>query len=127
MHHPGDAGIPFAVQVLDADLLPKVEFPGEVLEGNPAIASRVIWESADKRQARGIFESTPGQFSWHFAWEEFFVIVSGRATVETAAGEILELSPGTAGMFKAGDRTIWSIHETLRKGFHKDLGGSCQP
>ncbi|MFF1831442.1 cupin domain-containing protein [Paenarthrobacter sp. NPDC058040] len=121
MNSKVDVRVPFAVQTADVELQLKDSFPGEVLAGNPALKAQLIWESPDGQQSRGVFEAEPGTFSWSFAWDEFFVIVSGRATVETSEGEILELVPGTAGIFKAGDQTTWTIHETLRKGFHKGL------
>ncbi len=112
---------PYAIEIATTELEPRLEFPGEVLDGNPVMHSRLFWESPDQQQARGVFEATPGQFSWNFGWDEFFVVASGHATVETADGKTLELKPGTAGIFKPGDRTVWTVHETLRKGFHKDL------
>lgn len=117
---------PFTVAIGEVELQPRLQFPGEVLAGDPVLRSTLIWESADQQQARGVFEATPGQFSWTFGWDEFFVIASGRATVETASGEKLELAPGVAGIFKPGDQTTWTVHETLRKGFHKDLSGVAQ-
>jgi hypothetical protein len=49
--------------------------------------------------------------------DELFVVVSGRATVEVEGGPTLELEPGVVGMLHAGDRTVWRVHETLRKVF----------
>jgi uncharacterized cupin superfamily protein len=46
---------------------------------------------------------------------ELFIVISGRATVETEGGPTLELEPGVAGILRAGDRTVWRIHETLGK------------
>lgn len=125
MSTPVDVATPFAVKVDEDELQPRLEFPGEVLAGNPVMHSRLFWESTDKQQARGVFEALPGQFSWNFGWGEFFVVASGHATVETADGQSIELLPGTAGMFKPGDRTVWTVHQTLRKAFHKDLAAEA--
>jgi len=110
--------VPLAVEIVGADLVPDLVFPGEVLAGDPAMAVQIIWESPDQDQLRGIWEVHPGQFTWRFDVDEFFVVVSGRATVETAGAPTLELVPGSVVIFKPGDRTTWTVHETLRKGYH---------
>jgi len=110
--------VPLAVEIVGADLVPDLEFPGEVLAGDPAMAVQTIWESPDKDQLRGIWEVRPGQFTWRFDVDEFFVVVSGAATVETVGAETLHLVPGSVAIFKPGDRTTWTVHETLRKGYH---------
>ena len=46
-----------------------------------------------------------------------FVVVSGRATIEVEGGPTLEVTPGSVGFLRAGDRTAWTVHETLRKVF----------
>nr|WP_246308625.1 cupin domain-containing protein [Kineosphaera limosa] len=80
-----------------------------------------MWRSDDGLLERGVFEADPGAFSFTFGWEEYFVVVAGRATVELSTGQVLELEPGVAGAFFPGDETTWTIHETFRKGFHCDL------
>lgn len=49
---------------------------------------------------------------------ELFVVVSGRATVEVEGGGTLEVGPGSACVLREGDRTTWTVHETLRKAYH---------
>jgi uncharacterized cupin superfamily protein len=46
-----------------------------------------------------------------------FVVVSGRATVEVEDGPTLELGPGVVGVLREGDRTTWTVRETLRKAY----------
>ena len=71
---------------------------------------------------RGVWQITPGVVSDVEA-DELFVVISGRATVEIDGGPTLELEPGVAGVLRAGDRTVWRIHETLRKVFQvTDVG-----
>jgi len=110
--------VPLAVEISGADLAPDPNFPGEVLAGDPVMTGRQIWASPDQDQLRGIWEVRPGRFTWRFDVDEFFVVVSGRATVETAGAPTLELVPGSVVIFKPGDRTTWTVHETLRKGYH---------
>ena len=35
--------------------------------------------------------------------------------VQLPGGETLEVGPGSAAVLRAGDRTVWRVHETLRK------------
>lgn len=52
---------------------------------------------------------------------ELFVVVNGRATVAVAGGETLRIGPGDACVLREGDRTTWTVHETLRKAYHISL------
>jgi uncharacterized protein len=122
MSSPVTLEVPLAVEISSATLRPDREFPGEVLAGDPEMSVQVIWESADGQQSRGIWEVRPGKFTWLFDVDDFFVVVSGRATVELDDGGVLEMVPGTVAIFKPGDQTTWTVHETIRKGFHS--GGS---
>jgi uncharacterized cupin superfamily protein len=47
--------------------------------------------------------------------DEVFVILAGRGTVEFEDGEVVELAPGVAVRLHAGERTTWTVTETLRK------------
>ena len=47
--------------------------------------------------------------------DEVFVVLAGRGTVEFADGEVVTLAPGVAVRLKAGERTTWTVTETLRK------------
>jgi uncharacterized cupin superfamily protein len=47
--------------------------------------------------------------------DEVFVVLSGRGTVEFEDGEVVALVPGVAVRLRAGDRTTWTVTESLRK------------
>ena len=47
--------------------------------------------------------------------DEVFVVLAGRATIEVEDGPTLEVGPGDVGLYPAGTRTRWTVHETLRK------------
>lgn len=117
----GASAVPFSIGVDDPEMLPEREFPGEILTGEPTMTIAEIWESADKSQWRGIWQVEPGSFTWTFPGDEFFVVTSGRATVERANGAPIELIAGSVAIFKPGDVTTWTVHETLRKALH--IGG----
>ncbi|MBX5443031.1 MAG: DUF861 domain-containing protein [Solirubrobacteraceae bacterium] len=88
-----------------------------IVAGRPEVRGRVLRESADGRVEHGVWEHTPGT-STDTEADEVFVVLSGRATVEVEGGPTLELAPGTVGFLRAGDRTTWTVHETLRKVYH---------
>ena len=91
-----------------------------IIEGAPDAKGAVISRSDDSRIIRGVWECTPGRFSWTFSYDETLVVESGRATVELDTGEQVELSPGVMAFFGRGHESTWTVHETLRKGFHAD-------
>ncbi len=63
----------------------------------------------------GVWEITPG-VSTDVEADEVAVIVAGRGTVEDLeTGATVGLRPGTVLRLSAGQRTRWTIHETLRK------------
>ncbi len=87
---------------------------GQIVEGAPEVSGLVLDTSPDGRVERGVWEHTPG-VSRDIEADELFVVIAGRATVAVAGGPQLELAPGTAAVLHAGDRTVWTVHETLRK------------
>jgi uncharacterized cupin superfamily protein len=111
---------PFALHVPDADLVPEPLDPAQVVSGDPVVTGRVLWESADGAQVRGLWQITPGVVTDTEA-DELFVVVSGRATIEVEGGPVLEVGPGDACVLREGDRTTWTVHETLRKAYHVSL------
>ncbi|MGW2486365.1 cupin domain-containing protein [Streptomyces sp. NPDC001606] len=104
----------FALHVPDADLQPEPLDPEQIVSGAPEVTGKVVWESADGRQLRGIWQITPGVVTDTEA-DEVFVVVSGSATIEVEGGPTLTVGPGDLAVLHAGDRTTWTVHETLRK------------
>lgn len=84
----------------------------DVVEGSPRAGARALTEVGDVEV--GVWEMTPGTATDVEA-DEFFVVLSGSATVSFDDGSQLSLGPGTAVRLHAGDRTTWTVHETLRK------------
>ncbi|MGW4806479.1 cupin domain-containing protein [Kitasatospora sp. NPDC004272] len=111
----------FALHVPDAELEPEPLDPGQIVSGTPEVTGKVVRESADGRRIRGIWQITPGVVTDTEA-DEMFVVLSGRATVAFEDGPVLELGPGDLAVLRAGDRTTWTVHETLRKVYAIDLG-----
>ncbi|TVZ96418.1 cupin domain-containing protein [Streptomyces sp. BK340] len=110
----------FALHIPDADLEPEPLDPEQIVSGNPEVTGKVVWESADGRQIRGIWQITPGVVTDTEA-DELFVVISGSATIEFEDGPTLRVGPGDMAVLRAGDRTTWTVHETLRKAYAINL------
>ncbi|MEU1201321.1 cupin domain-containing protein [Streptomyces sp. NPDC005813] len=110
----------FAVHIPDAELEPEPLDPAQIVSGEPVVTGKVLWESPDGKQLRGIWQITPGVVTDTEA-NELFVVVSGRATIEVEGGDDIEVGPGDAAILREGDRTTWTVHETLRKAYHISL------
>ena len=91
-----------------------------IIDGKPEAAGTVLCKSQDNRKVRGIWGCTPGTFRWNWNYDETVFMLSGRATVALEDGRMVELAPGDMAFFETGDRSVWTIHETLLKGFHAD-------
>ncbi|MFF4313303.1 cupin domain-containing protein [Streptomyces sp. 900105755] len=106
----------FALHIPDAELEPDPLDPAQIVSGTPEVTGKVVWESADGKQLRGIWQITPGVVTDTEA-DELFVVVSGSATIEVEGGATFTVGPGDMGVLRAGDRTTWTVHETLRKAY----------
>lgn len=110
----------FAVSVTDfpdAELEVEELDPAQIVSGTPVVTGKVLWEAEDGSQIRGIWQITPGVVTDTEA-DELFVVVAGRATIAVEGGDTLEVGPGSACVLREGDKTTWTVHETLRKAYH---------
>ncbi|MFG2939501.1 cupin domain-containing protein [Streptomyces sp. NPDC048282] len=110
----------FALHIPDAELEPDPLDPAQIVSGTPEVSGKVVWESADGKQLRGIWQITPGVVTDTEA-DELFVVVSGSATIEVEDGPTFTVGPGDMAVLRAGDRTTWTVHETLRKAYAINL------
>lgn len=62
----------------------------------------------------GVWEMTPGVMS-DTEVDEVFVVISGAATIEFKDRPPIKLSPGDVVRLFAGQQTVWTVTETLRK------------
>jgi uncharacterized cupin superfamily protein len=62
----------------------------------------------------GVWEMTPGTMR-DTEMDEILTVLSGSATVEFQDGRKLTLEPGAVARLHAGQKTIWTVTETLRK------------
>lgn len=85
---------------------------GDVVEGSPTTG--VLELPAVGGVDLGVWEITPGTVT-DTEVDEVFIVISGRGTVAFEDGETIDLAPGTVVRLAAGERTTWTISETLRK------------
>ncbi len=100
------------VRVADAELTPEDLKPSRVLAGNPVVSSTVL--PSDSKVRYGIWQITPGQ-AVAIAPRGMFVVLSGRATIAVEGGPTFDIGPGDTCIWDGGERTTWTVHETLRK------------
>lgn len=110
----------FALHVPDVELTPEPLAPEQIVSGTPEVTGKVVWESEDGRQIRGIWQITPGVVT-DTEEDELFVVLSGSATIQVEGGPTLKVGPGDMAVLRKGDRTTWTVHETLRKVYSINL------
>lgn len=86
--------------------------PADVVAGSPRTRLEALISAGDLEI--GIWEITSGIVR-DIESDEVFVVLSGRGRVEFDDGSSLPLSEGTVVRLCAGERTTWTIYETLRK------------
>jgi len=98
--------------------LPPMPLAAEsILEGRPEAFGAVLVQSDDKCVSSGLWECTPGRFTWEFTWDEFAHVHSGHAIVTSKGGERIELRAGDFVTFPRGLKTEWQVLERVRKTF----------
>lgn len=105
---------PFSVPAADLRLEPSPLDPAQIVAGTPETADLVLWESADGRITRGVWEITPGVVT-DVELDEVFIVLSGHATIEIEGERTVEARPGDVVILGEGAKTTWTVHETLRK------------
>ncbi|TVY05770.1 DUF861 domain-containing protein [Mycolicibacterium porcinum] len=86
-----------------------------VVRGAPTAGHRDLTTLSDV--TIGIWEHTPG-VSRDVEADEVFVVLSGDATISfDDGGPALDLRPGSLVRLHEGQRTTWTVRETLRKVF----------
>ena len=101
-----------AAALPDSELPPAPLDPAQVVEGDPEVRLLEIHDADDL--AHRVWQHGVG-VSTDVEVDEVFVVLSGRATIEVEDGPTLEVGPGDVGLYPAGTRTRWTVHETLRK------------
>lgn len=106
---PG-AGVDAATLALAHEPLPAAE----VVAGAPTTAMQALTTVGDIEV--GVWEMTPGTAT-DVEVDEVFVVLSGRATIafDDPALSDLVVTAGSVVRLGEGQRTVWTVTETLRK------------
>ena len=86
--------------------------PDDVLTGSPRASITELDQVGGI--GVGIWQLTAGTVR-DIETDEVFVVLAGRATLTFEGESPIELTPGVVVRLRAGDRTTWEVHETLRK------------
>ncbi|MCL8250130.1 cupin domain-containing protein [Aeromicrobium fastidiosum] len=86
--------------------------PADVLAGTPVASSTEL--VAARGVEVGVWELTAGTLT-DTEVDEVFIVLTGRGEVTFADGEVVPVAPGAVVRLRAGERTTWTITETLRK------------
>jgi uncharacterized cupin superfamily protein len=85
----------------------------QVVAGAPTTGFATITRLGDLEV--GVWEMTVGAMR-DVETDEVFVVIAGRATVTFDADDrVVNLGVGSVARLRAGERTVWTVTETLRK------------
>lgn len=85
----------------------------EVVTGRPSAAVRALGALAGPVEV-GLWEMSEGT-ARDVEADEVFLVLTGSGEVRFEDGEVVALAPGVAVRLVAGERTVWTVRETLRK------------
>jgi uncharacterized cupin superfamily protein len=96
------------------------DFPFEVIhEGKPE--AKVHWlrssTHGEGQLMTGIFTVEPCRVDYEFIGDESLHLLAGRVTVEMEGGGTVSLKPGDIASFPKGAKSVWHIHESMKKFF----------
>ena len=107
-----------AIHGPDAALDPWPISDEQVVSGSPRASGTVLWQSEDKRLLNGIWECTPGSFTWDYTWDETAYLFEGKLTITDQNGIRNELGVGDLIFMPTGTHSTWEITERVRKAYH---------
>lgn len=84
----------------------------QVVSGSPVVGFAELGEFDGHEY--GVWEHGVGS-SADVEADEVFVVLFGAATVSFDDGAVVTLGPGSVGRLHEGQRTVWTVTETLRK------------
>ncbi|QWT24481.1 DUF861 domain-containing protein [Subtercola sp. PAMC28395] len=85
----------------------------DVVGGHPSTRTLLLFESAGPVEA-GIWEMSEGA-ARDVEVDEVCLILAGRASLAINDHPPVEIAAGSFVTLRAGDRTVWTVHQSLRK------------
>jgi uncharacterized cupin superfamily protein len=102
-----------AVAALDLVIIHEAVASDQVVAGSPTTGFAAV--STFGELEVGVWEMTVGAMR-DVETDEVFVVIAGRATVTFDADDrVMDLSAGSVARLTAGERTVWTVAETIRK------------
>jgi uncharacterized cupin superfamily protein len=93
--------------------LPLADVPEDQrIAGNPRTGAAKL--GAFGGLALGVWEMSPGTMR-DVEIDEVFIVLRGAGTVAFEDGKLVTLAPGDVVRLHAGQRTVWTVTEALRK------------
>lgn len=89
--------------------------PDGIVSGNPEVSELTLLET-DDGHASGLWRLTPGVVT-DTEVEESFLVITGRGRITFEDGSEVHLQPGVTHRFAGGEKTTWTITETLLKAY----------
>ncbi|GAA1001642.1 cupin domain-containing protein [Subtercola frigoramans] len=86
---------------------------GDVVAGHPSTRTLPLFESDGPVEA-GIWEMSEGA-ARDVEVDEVCLILAGRASLVINDHPSVEITAGSFVTLRAGDRTVWTVHQPLRK------------
>lgn len=90
--------------------------PSDVVSGSPEAFDLVLATDEDAGETCGFWSITPGIVT-DIEVEEKSLIMKGRATVDFGNGRTQTVGPGDVLVFEGGEKTTWTVEETIFKAF----------
>jgi uncharacterized cupin superfamily protein len=85
----------------------------QVVDGTPTTGFTAVEAFGDLEV--GVWEMSVGAMR-DVENDEVFVVIAGRATVTFDADDrVMKLSAGSVARLRAGERTVWTVTEAIRK------------
>jgi len=104
---------PAAIAALDLTILHEPVEADQVVDGTPITGSTTVTTFGELEV--GVWEMTVGAMR-DVESDEVFVVIAGRATVTFDADDrVMNLSLGSVARLAAGEHTVWTVTETIRK------------
>ncbi len=104
---------PAAIAALDLNIVREPVAADQVVDGAPATGFTTVTTFGELEV--GVWEMTVGAMQ-DVESDEFFVVIAGRATVTFDADDrVMNLSVGSMARLVAGEHTVWTVTETIRK------------
>jgi uncharacterized protein len=98
--------------VMTAPLTADELSPSDVVAGSPRMASADLEDAAGV--SIGVWEITEGAVT-DTEVDEVFLVLAGSGQVSFDDGSTVTIQPGALIRLRAGERTTWTITETVRK------------